>query len=150
MKSKFSRIGLPLTLLIIGLLLLAYSVIEQKGEIHWIVFIPVFSSTSIFAFIGTILIIVGIFLFFWGWIRDVARPAESGETGTQDAGSSQPTSARTPGAPRTDKRFGGIVLIGPIPVIFGSDPKMAIILIGLAIVLIIVTVLLLTFYLGSL
>jgi len=142
---KLPRFAIPITLVILGIILLAYSVIEGKGEIHWILIIPVFTGTSIFAFIGTILIIAGIFLFFWYVFRDYTRPSDEKAVQKGD----KPRTA-SPQAPRPDKKFGGVVLIGPIPVIFGSDPKMTIIIIVLAIVLIIVTILLLTFYLGSL
>ena len=42
---------------------------------------------------------------------------------------------------RSTVRGGGVVMIGPIPIIFGSDPKWASIAIVLAIVLIVVAVL---------
>lgn len=38
---------------------------------------------------------------------------------------------------RTEVRGGGVIMIGPIPIIFGSDPKWAVIAILLAIVLVV-------------
>jgi uncharacterized protein (TIGR00304 family) len=42
---------------------------------------------------------------------------------------------------RTDVKGGGVILIGPIPIVFGSDAKWASIAIALAIVLIVIVVL---------
>jgi len=42
---------------------------------------------------------------------------------------------------RTDVRGGGVVMLGPIPIVFGSDAKWASIAIVLAIVLIVVVLL---------
>ena len=48
---------------------------------------------------------------------------------------------------RTEVKGGGVIMIGPIPIIFGSDPKWTSIAIVLAIILVIVS-LLLSFYGG--
>jgi uncharacterized protein (TIGR00304 family) len=48
---------------------------------------------------------------------------------------------------RAEVKGGGVIMIGPIPIIFGSDPKWASIAIGLAIILVILS-LLLMFYGG--
>lgn len=48
---------------------------------------------------------------------------------------------------RTSIRGGGVVLIGPIPIIFGSDAKWATVAIVLAIILVLIT-LFMTFYGG--
>lgn len=143
MKSKLSKFAIPIALLVLGILLLAYSVVEGKGQIYWILFIPVFSATSIFAFIGTILIIVALVLIFIVFIREFTIPYEP-EPGQQKAAKTrQPAPSQAPGA---KKKFGGVVLIGPIPVIFGSDPKTTIIIIVLAIILIIAAILFIVFF----
>lgn len=46
-----------------------------------------------------------------------------------------------PGDGRTEVRGGGVVMIGPIPIIFGSDAKWASVAIVLAILLLVVYVL---------
>ncbi len=51
------------------------------------------------------------------------------------------------GKERAEVRGGGVVLIGPIPIIFGSDAKWASIAVVLAIILVLVS-LLLAFYGG--
>lgn len=45
------------------------------------------------------------------------------------------------GGRRTDVRGGGVIMIGPIPIVFGSDAKWASIAMVLAIVLIVVVLL---------
>jgi uncharacterized protein (TIGR00304 family) len=48
---------------------------------------------------------------------------------------------------RAEVKGGGVIMIGPIPIIFGSDPKWTSIAIVLAIILVVLS-LLLTFYGG--
>ena len=43
---------------------------------------------------------------------------------------------------RAEVRGGGVVLVGPIPIIFGSDAKWATVAIALAIILVLLTVIL--------
>ena len=139
MRPKISRFAVPIALFVVGILLLAWSVLENKGQIHWVFIIPVFTSTSIFAFLGTILIIIAIFLFFFYYLRGFAPLYAEGAPARERL-------EEAPQAPRADKKFGGVVLIGPVPVIFGSDPKTTIIIIVLAIILIIAAILFIVFF----
>ena len=68
-------------------------------------------------FIGVAIILVGFLVVFLA-LMTASRSSETGEE-------------------RTDVKGGGVILIGPIPIIFGSDAKWASIAIVLGIVLII-------------
>ncbi|MCK5548041.1 MAG: DUF131 domain-containing protein, partial [Thermoplasmata archaeon] len=135
---------IPLALLVLGFLLLAYSVIEGTGEIHWVLFIPVFTATGIFAFLGTVSMIIAFLLFFLIYAREFADSTGTGRESPSRATAGRPPSSQ---APAVDKKFGGVVLIGPIPLIFGSDPKLTIVIVALAIVLMIVVFLFIAYYL---
>jgi len=88
--------------------------------------------------LGILLIIIGsIFIFlevFWNIIK------EKGEEPEKDEGERRKKT-------KTKVRGGGVVLIGPIPIIFGSDKKFLIIAVVLAIVLMIISFVL--FYLPA-
>jgi uncharacterized protein (TIGR00304 family) len=144
MKSRLSKFAIPITLFVSGLALLAYSAFEGSLQVTWVLIIPVFSGTGIFAFLGTLLIIVGIILFFLVYLKGFTDQYEPARGGQGNVGQPPTRTAQPQGA---SKKFGGVVLVGPIPVIFGSDPKLTIVIVVLAIILIVVTLLLLAFYL---
>ncbi len=79
--------------------------------------------------VGIIIVLVGFVILFLAAIR-----AERSQAGDE------------PGR-KTEVRGGGVVLIGPIPVILGSDAKWASVAIALAIILVLIS-LLMTFYGG--
>ncbi len=78
----------------------------------------------------------GIIVFFFGFAAQAGEP--EGLKGPQPQPQTEPQTQRT-------IKGGGVVLIGPIPIIFGSDAKTAAILIILALVLIITVALLFYF-----
>jgi uncharacterized protein (TIGR00304 family) len=150
MRKGLSRFAIPLALFVLGIVLLAFSVIEGEGQVHWVLFIPVFTATSIFAFIGTVLIIISIFLFIIVFLKDFTQPYDDEYPrgregiGQRSPKASTPTSGPMGQKPR--KGFGGVVLVGPIPVIFGSDTRTTKIVIILAIILMVVAILFMVFY----
>ena len=72
-------------------------------------------------YIGVAIILAGFLVVFLATVAS-ARSSEEGEK-------------------RTEVRGGGVILIGPIPIIFGSDAKWASVAIVLAIVLIVIVLL---------
>lgn len=74
---------------------------------------------------GILLIIFGFFLTMFGIIRSARESEERGaekETGEKKV------------------KSGGVILIGPIPIVFGTDKKYALILMILAIVLMLLAI----------
>jgi uncharacterized protein (TIGR00304 family) len=123
-----------LLFLIGGVALLGYAVASGEASVAIVVFIPVVHGSGIMAFLGMICIIAAIFLAFLGFAnRFVGEEGNESERSTSKTRPPQPTQYK----PQKSVKGGGVVLIGPIPVIFGSDTKMAIILVILAIILII-------------
>ncbi len=120
-------------LAICGLVLMGYSVASGEGSASVVLFIPVFHGSGLLAFLGVLSIMAAVFLVFVGFMIQAGGPE-----GYEDRQAPQTT---RPKAQKTVKG-GGVVLIGPIPIIFGSDAKTTAILIILAVVLIITVALL--------
>ncbi len=125
---RYSRAAFPL--FIFGIFLIAASAVFGKGKIMLFFFIPVFYGTGILAFLGMLCVVASMFLMFYSMTKnfgyreeEVAEPAE-----------------------KKKMKGGGIVFIGPIPIIFGSDTKatyfmliLAFIITGIMILLLILT-----------
>ena len=171
MSPKISRYAPPAVLLALGIALLAYGAFEGSLQVYWVLVIPIFTGTGVVPLLGTLLVIVAVFLFFMGYARGLADQAGdqdippgsgrtpggqgSGRPGTVPGTGAQPGSsgsgasgdASGPGSrggvPGVDgaKRFGGVVLVGPVPIIFGSDKKTALALAVLAIIIIVLAIL---------
>lgn len=125
---------LALAALIGGVALLAYSAAVGQGQVHLVLIFPVFTGTGLLPFLGMLLIFAAFFLGFWAF---ATQPS---------AGLPQPVGPVPPPPsppPAPARRFGGVVFLGPFPIIFGSDAKMAKYMLVLGIAL---TVLLLAFF----
>jgi len=100
--------------LIAGLVTLALAVARGEASLYLIVVIPAVVGTSPLAFLGILLVFVGFFLTFFLWSGGVPLPrAEPTEVAAV-----KPVETPPP------RRWGGVVLLGPIPLVFGSDPQM--------------------------
>lgn len=113
-------------------ILLALAALRGELEIALIVIIPVIMGSGPLSLAGGLLLFFGLVLFLLSHFRASYRREEGSEPDHRDKleGVSRP-------------KVGGVVLLGPIPIIFGSDWRMASLAIILAIVLIIMAILLL-------
>jgi len=96
-----------------GVLTMALAVAQRQADVYLVFVIPVIVGTGPLAFLGIILVFAGFLLTFLLW---PARFAE--DPGNRDALPAPPEGA----APA--RRWGGVLFLGPIPLIFGSDPRM--------------------------
>ena len=98
-----------------------------QGDIQSGIFIvfPFLAGSWIYAFVGFIFIFIAILLFTFSFTNRIVQDEIK-----IDKENSQPK--------KTSLKGGGVVLIGPIPVIFGSNWKIAVLLMILAIILILV------------
>jgi uncharacterized protein (TIGR00304 family) len=111
--------------------LIAASIISGEGQVGLFLIFPfVFLQGEIGA-VGIFLVIIGMFCLLIGISTSATEIPES------TAGGSGATASQG-GA---KKNFGGVVFIGPIPIIFGSDAKMANIMLMLAAAIVITFVL---------
>jgi uncharacterized protein (TIGR00304 family) len=123
------RIGI--VVLLIGLATTAWSVYSGLISFSLVVIIPVLTSTSALGSLPLLLI-------FAGFVLLALAPAlgeDGSDTREDEVG---------PGAEvaRMDRpRTGGVILIGPIPIIFGSDGRTALIAAAVAIVILALVIL---------
>src|SRR5437870_10320348 len=107
-----------------GVLTMALAVARREASVYLVLIIPVIVGTGPLAFLGVFLVFAGFLLTFLLWpFRFEAEPEG------QDI---RPVSSE--GAPRARRWVGGLFL-GPIPVIFGSDPRMTLSMISVRVVL---------------
>lgn len=138
---------IALSLLILGVIVLGYSAAIGESEVIWLVIIPIFIGHGIYSFLGVVIIILAIFIGIYafiqgGWVLagdeffdDYYPPPPRPKPGARPPPGSPPRPR-----PRPKVHGGGVILIGPIPIIFGSDNKTAIILSILAIIIMIIAI----------
>jgi uncharacterized protein (TIGR00304 family) len=106
---------IALAAFVAGLALIAYAVADGAARLALVVVFPVVSGSSGLFFLGVLLTFVGILglmaSLFQSATFDIG-PAE--EETDEDAGS------RRPGGPTRTSAAGGVVLLGPVPIFFGS------------------------------
>ncbi len=136
---------IALSLLILGIIVLGYSAAIGESEVIWLVIIPIFIGHGIYSFVGVVIIILAIFIGIYAFIQggwalagdefydDYYPPPPRPKPGAHPP-------PRTAPHPRPKVHGGGVILIGPIPIIFGSDNKTAIILSILAIIIMIIAI----------
>lgn len=101
-----------------GVLALVLGFTENQATLSLFVIFPVVTATGPWSILGIVLMIVGVFLFFFTW-------SSVGERGAAE-GPMAPPAQPSPSVPATGtRRWGGVVFLGPIPVVFGSDQKVA-------------------------
>jgi len=112
-----------------GIACVAAAVAGGEADVSLFLIFPVFSGSSWLFILGTLLIVLSFFIGF-------AMIAVGGT----EADRSQPGSVE-PRSPATTQRkttYGGVVLIGPIPILFASSKNMAILMLIVGIALAIV------------
>ena len=137
-----------------GIALFALDVRSGNASAGIILIIPFVIGGGAYSFLGLACIIGAFFLSYLGMIRGGNFQLE--EPTEELSGSSEPrkkTAAETAGKKTAEKtagksrRYGGVVLLGPFPIIFGSDKKSMLAAVALAIVSLVITFILLIFIL---
>jgi len=111
---------------IIGIVIFAFGVFSGEVETGFIFVFPFIAGSGIYAFLGFIFIFITILFFMYSFISTV----ESNEF--------QADYDHYPSPKKTSIKGGGVVLIGPIPIVFGSNWKIAAILMILSVCIIII------------
>jgi len=101
-------------ILLTGLVVLALAVARGEASVYLIFIIPAVVGTGPLAFLGILLVFLGFFLTFFLWTATSPPPAI------------EPTEIPVvaPQGSQKARRWGGVVFLGPIPLVFGSDPQM--------------------------
>lgn len=123
-------VWLPVLIFVAGVACIAAAVANGEAEVSLLLVFPVISGSSGLFFLGTILMVLS---FFVGFAMLAMGHAELGRL---QGDSSQ--AAESPGAQK-ETRYGGVVLIGPVPIAFGSDRSIAVIMlvVGVAVALVV-------------
>lgn len=116
-------------LLVSGLATLGYAGAVGQLDVHLVVVVPVISGTGPAAALGGLATIAGLAGLFWTALpRDPPAP-----------GRDRHRTARAPGCdeepPESEVRGGGVILLGPIPIAWGSDRPSLTVLVVLGVLL---------------
>ncbi|HYS71792.1 MAG TPA: DUF131 domain-containing protein [Thermoplasmata archaeon] len=128
---------LALACLIGGVALVAYGAANGQAQVYLVLIFPVVVGSGPIPLAGTALVMAG---FVLGFLSFAGMPLPAGAPPPMRAESK---SEAPPPAPAATKRFGGVVFLGPLPIVFGSDARMSRYMLVLGIAL---TVLLLAFF----
>ncbi len=112
---------LGIIFILIGFVFFALSAYTGEGGVALFLIFPVFYSSGIFGFLAILLIFLGFFLMFLSPFWSMQKMSRG-----EDVYYTPIENFEQKVDKKTEKRFGGVVLIGPIPIIFGSDKNMAI------------------------
>ena len=122
---------MPIVLFIGGMALIGVSVASGEAEISLVVIFPVFSGTGGVFLLGVSLVVLSLLMGFAFMAMGQMEMAEFQREARGDI--ARPGSSRP-----SETKVGGVVLIGPVPIAFGSSMKMAIIMMVIGVVLAIV------------
>jgi uncharacterized protein (TIGR00304 family) len=120
-------IGLPmqwvrwlgLGFLIAGGALMAASVAMGQGQVSLLLIIPVFWGTGVLGFLAVTALFFGFVVLLFGPLF------RSGPPGTKSPQVPTPTAPGVSNTPPSSSRYGGVVVVGPFPIAFGSDRQLA-------------------------
>ena len=124
--------ALALILITLGILLFGYSVLIGESGVAWLLFIPIFYGTGLVAFIGILCITIAIFIGMFGAFKH-----------STDLGDLELCDTDRMFGRKVDRKVegGAVILIGPIPIIIGSNVNITKSLVGLTIILMIIMIL---------
>ena len=118
-------------MILAGVALLIYGVAIGEMQVALVLIVPVVFGSSILGILAIGLIIAGVLIAIANSFLSSEResspdrlPNEGGLTGTAQR-----------------KEFGGVVLIGPIPIVFGSSKRMALLAAAIAVIILVLMVL---------
>lgn len=124
-----TRLWIPIAMFVAGMALIAYAVVTGEADVSLVIVFPVFSGSSLVFLLATLLIITSFILGFVLMAMDNERVEDRIQKGLGGAGGSVQ-------GPRI--QYGGVALLGPIPIAFGSNKRIALIMLVIGVVLAIV------------
>lgn len=131
-----------LVLVVAGLSLLSYGLPAEGGQLYFVLVFPVFVLQGPLTAAGAFLLFFGGFLGFLSLLWAIPERLLGSAGLSPPAGEPRPRERAEP--PRVEKKLGGILLLGPLPIVFGSDARITTAMVVLALAL---TVLLLVLFL---
>ena len=132
-----TRLWIPIAMFVAGMALVATAVATGEADVSLVIVFPVFSGSSLVFLLATMLVISSFIVGFVLMAMDHDRTEERIQTGSEGARGS---------APGSKMQYGGVVLLGPIPIAFGSNKRVALIMLAVGVVLAIVVLVVLLAY----
>lgn len=123
-----------------GVACIAASVLTGEAEVSLFLIFPVFSGSSGLFLLGTALIV---FSFIAGFVLLM-----KGQLELAGGNPYAPESDADPERRKAKTGYGGVVLVGPVPIAFGSDKTMALTMLVIGIVFAAVALVLLFVFVG--
>lgn len=130
----------PVGLFVAGVACIAASVAAGETEVSLLIIFPVFSGSSGLFLLGTAFVV---FSFIAGFMSLMVGQAELAGAALGPAGGTLGD-----GRVKRETKYGGVVLLGPVPIAFGSDKGMALAMLVLGIALAIAVLFALALLLG--
>lgn len=103
-----------LLLILTGAGSLLYAVISGEAHVALLLIFPIIYGSGIYSLMGILILILGIFLLFLSPLESLDRRIVYPENSENEFVESE-----------RKTNFGGVIFIGPIPIVFGSDRNMA-------------------------
>ena len=115
---------LAIVTLVAGVAALVIAGQRGEAELHLVLIFPVVSGTGPYFALGVLLFMAGLLMLFVGMSMRSIAALEDLPPGQRAPPGSPP--GRAPGAapPAGRPEWGGVVFIGPVPLAFGSSPRM--------------------------
>jgi len=144
--------GLALMSFIGAVVCLALSIAEGEGAVHIFLVFPVISINGVYSGAGALLLFAAVFLFFFGFTEgfEMIGPDDYDEWDRRRRAvpsSSGGPNAKPPARVKSDVQSSGVILIGPLPIVWGGSSRQAILMMVLA--LIVMAVAFLMLYYGT-
>ena len=121
---------ISLGLMLSGAALVIVSVAAGETDVSLVVVFPVLSGSGAYFLIGIGMIMASILIGFLAMWVGASRATTAGETGAADR--------RLGGGGSAKSEYGGVILLGPIPIAFGSSSKIAYAMLGVGVALIVI------------
>ncbi len=110
-----------LLLILAGLALLFYAVVIGEATVSLFIIFPVIYGSGPYSLLAILLLVVGIILLFFSPLWEI----KYGKYGVDEEYTHTDANPYNFQGQRENKtKYGGVILIGPIPIIFGSDKNM--------------------------
>ena len=120
-------------MILTGFILITISMIQGESSSGVIIIFPFFYGSGILSFSGILCIILGFFMYTFSQFENLSRYDEYNKIGHKDIHYQTNIKKKIKG--------GGVVFIGPIPIIFGSDSKITIFIAIFALIIMIIAIL---------
>jgi uncharacterized protein (TIGR00304 family) len=126
MANANGPLALGLLLLIGGIALLGWAVSRGEAEFYLFIVFPVVTGSGAIFASGALLFMVGVIATFFGLSMRAAEgmAEEYGDAPPRQAAHPDQLAQAGAPAPRGGAEFGGVVFIGPIPIVFGKGQRM--------------------------